>query len=281
MQLDIWSFIMTQLQELVVPALIAWGAFVCGLIITALLVSMVKRRIIWQSLDDPYAKKIAWLIGTIISNVLLIFNILVAFQILGLDVSILMAGISFGIGFAMQQILSNMISGIMIITNPTLQTWRVIQLLGEMNLFATLESLTVRYVIVRTFDRQRMIIPNSVFIKTPYKIYNKEQALKLSIPFRVSLDADFAQIQQHITSQINTLAFVTEHEKTQVVLLHKARSGYNAEVWCYFDSTQSAWFLKAKSLIRQTIISSLQTLHQEAVYERIVYKKEGLTTAHQ
>lgn len=277
MELDIWSFIITQLQVLLVPALLAVWVFVFWLIITWIIVWTVKRRIIGQSLDNVYAKKIAWLVGTIISNTLLLFNILVAFQIIWLDVSILMAGISFGIGFAMQQILSNMISWIMIITNPTLETWKVIQLLWGIDVFASIETLTIRYVIVRTFDRQRMIIPNTIFIQTPYKIYDKKQPLKQEVTFHITHETDIQHLQQDIIPHINNFSFVAEKEKTQILLLYKERSWYKVSLWYYFDSTVWASFISSKSDIKATIITRLQALWYNKSYNRVVYEKESST----
>ncbi|HCY21715.1 TPA: hypothetical protein DIC40_07925 [Patescibacteria group bacterium] len=64
-------------------------------IIIKYIVNRVKRKMEGDTLiADVYAKKNSKLVGSIIFIVLMIFNILSTFEIIGFDVAIIMGGIS-------------------------------------------------------------------------------------------------------------------------------------------------------------------------------------------
>lgn len=94
------KFLANRFGNLVIPLLIGIGAFLVGIVLINYIIKLLKKRIHNQygSIEEnPYSKKVSGMIGQMVYVVLMIFNILIACQIVGLDVAILMAGISFGV----------------------------------------------------------------------------------------------------------------------------------------------------------------------------------------
>ena len=275
LQIDILQLTRQRLENFLLPVVIAVVVFIIWLVVISYVSNKVRKKIIGDSLEeDTYAKKMWWLVAMIVSNTLMIFNVLIAFQIIGLDVGILMAWISFGIWFAMQQVLGNMISGIMIITNPKLHVGDTIQLLGDINQFGTIEWLHIRYTIVRLFDKRKMIIPNTKFIATPFKVFKNEPVVRSEVRTSIALESNIEDIQQKVIALVNTYEFIEQPEQTQVIVEKVDETGMNILVFFYHNPNNPIWFLSMRSTIRSAIKRTFDQYNIEIPYTHQVVTVE-------
>ncbi len=110
---------------------------------------------------------------------------------LGLDLStfaLIGGGLSVGIGFGLQQIVANFISGILLLFEQSLRPGDVIEINGQLG---TVEKLNVRATIVRTNDNIELIIPNEQFLTTSVTTYTKTSRLvRISVNLGVGYDSD-------------------------------------------------------------------------------------------
>jgi len=114
--------------DLLKTAALAVGVFIAFLVIIKTVVNKVKIRIQANSLqEDMYSKRIANLAGSMLFILLMIFNILAVFEVIGFDTALIMGGISISIGFAMETTIGNMIAGVMIMTNEKVKLGDYVQ----------------------------------------------------------------------------------------------------------------------------------------------------------
>jgi small-conductance mechanosensitive channel len=66
----------------------------------------------------------------------------------------------------------------MIITNKKINLGDFVQFMGSLKMMGTIEEINVRYTVIRTFDKKRTIIPNSVLAKTPIKTHKVEPLIR-------------------------------------------------------------------------------------------------------
>ncbi len=91
---------------------------------------------------------------------------LVGLKIVGLDltsIAVVAGGLSVGIGFGMQNIFNNFVSGLILLFGRSIQQGDIIQL-GDM--WCTVRKINIRTTIVETFESAMIIIPNSELITT-------------------------------------------------------------------------------------------------------------------
>ena len=91
----ITTYIFTRIKDngldLLRSTLLAVGVFVTFLIIIKIIVKKVKTRIQENSLqEDVYSKRVSNLAGSMLYILLMIFNILAVFQVIGFDVALIM-----------------------------------------------------------------------------------------------------------------------------------------------------------------------------------------------
>lgn len=97
-------------------------------------------------------------------------------------------GLSVGVGFAMSTILSNFVSGILLLFERTLSPGDIIDFNGEMS---KVERITIRSIRVRTFDNVEKVIPNSDFVTQAFTTYTGEDSeIRLRLPISASYSDD-------------------------------------------------------------------------------------------
>lgn len=103
--------------------------------------------------------------------VVLALAALIVFYQVGLDptsLAVIAGGLSVGIGFGLQSIFSNFISGIVLLFEQSLRPGDVVEVSG---ILGTVENLGIRATTVRTYDNVEMIIPNETFFTSAVTTY--------------------------------------------------------------------------------------------------------------
>ena len=104
-----------------------------------------------------------------------------------------------GLGFGLQQIASNFISGIIILLDRTITIGDYIEL--EDGRGGTLRELTMRSATLETFDGKDIMVPNEQFITTAFTNWthnNKKQrySLHFEVAYKTDLEPMFERIRE-------------------------------------------------------------------------------------
>lgn len=166
------------------------GAFIVGL---ALWVSFsagnfLDRRI--QTVDE-LTPSLRVLLGKITRIGLVIIASLVAVSSLNIDLTaltVLSGAVGVGIGFGLQKVVSNFISGIIILLDESIKPGDTISL-GET--FGWIRELRARFVSVVTRDGREFLIPNEDFITREVINWSfTDKFVRLDVDFGVAYDSD-------------------------------------------------------------------------------------------
>jgi small-conductance mechanosensitive channel len=157
-----------------------WAALATG--------NFVDQRI--QTIDE-LTPSLRVLLGKIIRIGLIFIAVLVAISSLGIDLSaltVLSGAVGVGIGFGLQKVVSNFISGIIILMDQSIKPGDTIEL-GQT--FGWIRELRARFVSVVTRDGREYLIPNEDFITTQVINWSfSDKYVRLDVPFGVSYDSD-------------------------------------------------------------------------------------------
>ncbi len=131
------------------------------------------------------------LIGKILKIILVVVAALSGLSLVGIDLTVftvLSGAIGVGIGFGLQKVVSNFISGIIILADRSIKPGDTISL-GET--FGWIRELRARFVSVVTRDGREYLIPNEDFITQQVINWSfSDDLVRLDVQFGVSYDSD-------------------------------------------------------------------------------------------
>ena len=152
-----------------------------------------QRVIRTQPALDPSTREVAaklFEIGVFVVIFLLLMNVM------GIDLTALAVfggALGVGLGFGLQQIASNFISGIIILVDRSITIGDYIQL--EDGRAGTLRELTMRSATLETFDGKDIMVPNEKFITTSFTNWTHNNKLqRYPINFQVAYKTDLEKL---------------------------------------------------------------------------------------
>jgi potassium-dependent mechanosensitive channel len=137
------------------------------------------------------------LVTVILQSVLILLGLLIGLQTLGVDVSslaILASVIGIGIGFGLQNIANNFVSGIIITFEQPIKTGDFIKL-GD--LVGTVERIGFRSSEIITLDRVSIIVPNSRFLEREVINWSHgDPVSRLRLPVGIAYGSNLQTVQK-------------------------------------------------------------------------------------
>ena len=153
----------------------------------------VRHAIRRISKSESSGTQASWYtVGRLTHYAIIIIAVFIALSSIGLDFSnlALVAGaLSVGIGFGLQSIVSNFVSGLIILFEHTLRVGDYIEL--DTGLTGTVKAINVRSTLINTNDNIDIVVPNSEFVTTRLTNWTLgERILRVRIPFGVAYGSD-------------------------------------------------------------------------------------------
>lgn len=164
--------------------------------------------------SDELTPSLRVLIGKVLRVTLIAVAVLVALASLNIDLTVfavLSGAIGVGIGFGLQKVVSNFISGIVILLDRSIKPGDTISL-GET--FGWIRELRARFVSVVTRDGREYLIPNEDFIT--HELINwsfSDDLVRLDVPFGVSYSSDPHQVSALAIEAASAVERVVESKK--------------------------------------------------------------------
>ena len=164
-------------------------AFVALYFLGRIVVQPLVRRILESRDLDTHVRRP---LLKLTNFALLFLAVAIAFGFAGFDsiltsLATIGAAATLAIGFAMQNVLSNFVSGVFIYTDRPFRTGDRIE--WEDN-SGFVEDIGLRVTRVRTFDNEHLTVPNSQLTDGVIKNYDHNRTLRLKFTFRIGLHDD-------------------------------------------------------------------------------------------
>jgi potassium-dependent mechanosensitive channel len=161
----------------------------------------------------------------------------VALRTLGLDLTTLFAAGAFlaiGIGFAMQNITQNFVSGIILLVERTIKPGDILEVDGQM---VRVTHMGIRATVARTLKDEDIILPNSELAQTAVKNFTLRDSLyRLRTKVGVAYDSDMTLVERVLTEAATTLGWRSPLHDPSVLLLEFGDSAVVWDVSVWMDS---------------------------------------------
>lgn len=181
------------------------------------------------------------LLGKIVRIALVVFAGLIVVSGMGIDLTaltVLSGAVGVGIGFGLQKVVSNFISGIIILLDQSIKPGDTITL-GET--FGWIRELRARFVSVVTRDGREFLIPNEDFITTEVVNWSfTDKYVRLDVEFGVSYDSDPHEVIRLAVEAAGSVDRVVTVAKQPVCwLIEFGDSSLNFKLRFWIDDPQS------------------------------------------
>jgi small-conductance mechanosensitive channel len=204
----------------------------------------LDRRV--QSSTD-LTPSIQVLIGKLIRLMLITFAILIVLSTVGIDLSALAlfsGAVGVGLGFGLQKIVSNLVSGIILLADKSIKPGDVISV-GDH--FGRVGNMGARYTSVDTRDGREYLIPNEDFITQRVANWTYSSDLvRLFVKFNTTYDSDPRRAQAAAVEAALSIERVLKKPSPACMLTEFGATSIEFELW-FWIKDPAAGIVNVKS----------------------------------
>ena len=199
-----------------------------------------------------------------------------ALSVLGVSatsLAVVFGALSIGIGFGLQNIFNNFISGIILLFERPIQVGDSVEIGG---IWGEVKKINVRATVVQTFDNASLIIPNSEFISSQVTNWSfKDPRLRRKIGVGVAYGSDVELVRKTLLEIADATPNVLKIPKPDVLFMEHGAStlDFVLRYWTFLDnyySTSTAIRFELDRLFRERGIEI--AFPQQDVHIRSVVK---------
>lgn len=179
---------------------------------------------------------------------------MIALSSIGLDLtsfSMFASALAIGVGFGLQTIVSNMISGIIMMFERSIRIGDFVEISDVLR--GTVTDMRIRSTVIKTLDNIDIVVPNSSFIQNNViNLTLDDKVRRLRIPFSVAYGTDVETVQQSILdelkqSELNYYKF--KEPLVRMVAMGTSSVDYSLLVWIEWGNKKNPAALESDFLI--------------------------------
>ncbi len=201
---------------------------------------LLSRSGIEMGLQDSITTITVYLIWTI--------GVLISLHAIGLNttsITVALGALGIGLGFGLQNIFNNFLSGIILLFERPIQVGDDLELNG---VWGTVKKINVRSTVVQTYDNASLIIPNSELISAQVTNWSfKDKRLRRQITVGVAYGSDTELVRTSLLEAVDNNHRVLKYPKPDVIFTD---FGDNALIFKLRFWTHIATFLLVETDVR-------------------------------
>lgn len=229
----------------------------------------IIKKIIKRHLPKSIKPNTAIIINKTISYTFRVLIVMYILNMFGIKLSAIWgaAGVAgLAIGFAAQTSVSNIISGVFVVSEKAMKVGDYISVEGSSGIVDNIGFLSVK---IHTFDNQMVRIPNSTIINGTLTNYNHFDVRRLVVDVGVSYDSDVDKVLEALRTVPSLCPSVLEDPAPKVYYDSLGASSINLKVclWC-----KNADFIATKNEAFKAIIKVSRETPFEIPYSKLDVK---------
>jgi small-conductance mechanosensitive channel len=207
-----------------------------------IIITLLVSRAIKRAVDRTIGARIASNEGTraavsrLIHYVILIIGLSIALQTVGINMSALFAAgalFAVAIGFAMQHVVQNFVSGVILLVERTIKPGDILEVEG---MVVKVEEMGIRTTVVRTWRDEELILPNSILSQSTVKNYTMhDENFRLGVMVGVTYDADMKLVKRVLFDVASSMPWRLPEPPPRVFLSEFGSSSVDFSVFLSVD----------------------------------------------
>lgn len=264
-----WKIGSTQLslRNIIEGSLTAAVVMVLALWVSA----AVERKIIRGTGDDLSMRK---MVSNIVRAVLLFIGLLLALSAVGIDLtalSVLGGAIGVGLGFGLQKIAANYVSGFVILAERSL---RIGDMVKVDNFEGRITDIRTRYTVIRALNGREAIVPNELLITQ--RVENSSLAdprVLITSTVQVAYGTDVPSLQPKLVAAVQAVPRVLDDPAPAVQLTTFGADGIDLSILFWIRDPENGQG-SVKSEVNLAVLAVLNAEGVEIPYpQRVVHTR--------
>lgn len=217
------------------PTLVMALVVFIGFLIAARIAKSLAQRAAQRAFDDKSLENLA---GTIVRIAVLVVGIFCAAGVLfpGLSAGNLVGVLglsSVAVGFAFKDIFENFLAGVLILAQ---RPFRIGDQIIVDDFEGTVEDISIRSTYIKTYDGERIIIPNAEVYSSPVQVRTAYDTRRTRFATGIGYGEDIEEGQAIIREALEACEQILSEPAPQVVVTEHADSSVNFEVRFWTES---------------------------------------------
>jgi len=190
-------------------------------IVISVALSFILQRALKRTLTHRFENQQGTLaaILRLIHYSIIIIGFGIGLQTIGINISALFAAgavFAIAIGFAMQNIVQNFVSGIILLIERTIKPGDILEIEGTV---VKVIDMGIRTTVVRTWREEDLIMPNSIFAQSTVKNYTlNDNEFRLGVEVGVAYESDMHKVIKVLEKTARDLTWRKPQPEPRVLL---------------------------------------------------------------
>lgn len=250
---QVLNYTIFQIKEtpVTVISILIFILFISGFIFLAIIVrKALNRKILRRFKIDEGT---SYTLSRITQYVIITIGALISFQFVGIDLSglaVVFGLLSVGIGFGLQNITSNFISGLIILFERPISVGDRVTV---SNVEGDVTEINIRATKVRTVNNVSIIVPNSEFVSKDVINYSHgDPTYRLDINVGVSYGSDLETVLKAMKEVADENKHVLQKPPSEVHLLEFGESSWNMQLRAWIGNVKD--YPRIRNDLNQAIV---------------------------
>lgn len=173
-------------------------------------------------------------ISMVIRYSVVVIGVLVALGILNVNftsLTVLFGALGVGIGFGLKEIINNLISGFILLSDKSVVHNDLIEVNG---ILGKVQTVGIRTTVINTFDNVEIIVPNTNLVNNELINYTHSNSIiRIKIPIGVSYSSDPFQVRELLIENVSKLEMILKDPPVNVIFSDFGGSSldFNVVLW--------------------------------------------------
>lgn len=275
----IWDLLQVQLfsiqstpvtfMKLVIFILLLVGFF----FLASFVKRMLNRRVLSRFVNDSGLR---YTLARMSQYAVVVIGVFISFQFLGIDMTglaVIFGFLSVGIGFGLQNVTSNFISGLIVLFERPIS---VGDRVSVSDIEGDIEEINIRSTKVKTLDNISIIVPNSEFVsKDVINFSHGDSTYRLSIDVGVSYSSDLDKVIKALNEVVEESDHVLKTPSHDVQLRSFGDSSWNMKILVWVPDVKQRYSVQNE--LNQAIVRKFAEYDIEIPFpQRDLHIRSGL-----
>jgi len=220
--------------------------FAASIIIAWIIAKYITRRVRKKNRYQVHEEVLLLIERSVFFGAIIVFAS-IGLALLGVDLTWVLGPMSVGLGFALKDVLGNVIAGVVILTQHKFKIGDIIKT-GEH--FGKIVNIDMRTTDIQTFDGLNLVVPNYDMLTNVVKNYTSNSFRRISVDVGVHYSTDLAVAIEAATKAVQSHDQVVASPAVEVIAKEFGASAIILEVRFWMESTHRWWHIQSEVIQR-------------------------------